>query len=311
MKRILFFLMLLLLGLLLTAAAGWLWSLRTATAAFPAELTGWSGAVTGEGLVCSFEQELPLARMPREATLVLPPELAGEADFHFRGYRWNRARWRFTVRLTPLRSGETGEGKLLVRLPVDRLASPETVEIRIAPFEVAPGEEAGGEPELAGELAPPRRAPVLLFAVAGAALLLLAAVVAGLARRRRRPEPPEPPWRTAIARLLELRVLVGNRQIGLEAAFVRLTDVVRVYLEARYALPASTRTTDEFLRELESPASPLPPAERPFLKDFLAAADLVKFARQPPEESGLLRAVDGAERLVRETGMKPEEATHV
>ena len=104
-----------------------------------------------------------------------------------------------------------------------------------------------------------------------------------------------------------LEEAVRARKIALPPAFVQLTEVVRRYLEERYALPARARTTDEFLDYLRRSDAHLPAPFRPFLDRFLRRADLVKFARQEPEEAPLLAAVEEARELVRRSVPEPPE----
>ncbi len=63
--------------------------------------------------------------------------------------------------------------------------------------------------------------------------------------------------------------------------YVDLTTPVRAYLERRYNIPVSSRTTPEFLAEAaQDPA--FPSALREQLKLFLDQADQVKFGRYRP-----------------------------
>ena len=63
--------------------------------------------------------------------------------------------------------------------------------------------------------------------------------------------------------------------------YVRLTGIVRVYIEETTGLRAPEQTTEEFLRELRTRATFS--AERSIqLQEFLEAADMVKYAGQQP-----------------------------
>ena len=106
-----------------------------------------------------------------------------------------------------------------------------------------------------------------------------------------------------------LRFELRQRRVLPEQGFVRLSDVVRDYIEERFQLPASRKTTSEFLEAL-SDNNPLPEEQRPFLNDFLSAADQVKFAKAPPDTLLLNQAIDRAEKLISSTG-KPEEEKEV
>ena len=76
---------------------------------------------------------------------------------------------------------------------------------------------------------------------------------------------------------------------------------MRGYLEARFALPASSRTTPEFLAGLDRDGTPLDRSDRAFLRDFMNEADLVKFARADASCDALVSAIGKAETLVENT----------
>ena len=76
---------------------------------------------------------------------------------------------------------------------------------------------------------------------------------------------------------------------------------MRHYLEKRFHLPATRRTTAEFLGNLQNAASPLNGRSREFLHIFMQAADLVKFARAAADTAMLADAAARAEELVKST----------
>ena len=303
--------------------AGYLFSYR-----LPAELAAEAVVCTPDGevplggtLTAVTELTLPLHCPPPE-TAIVPPEgmvTAGRPEVTAAGYRWNRTVWRITAHFRPFRAGAAAGGKLELTLPKsDRR---QTLEVPAAV--IAPAVSDHPELDLAGALSPVPANRSYGYYVGAALLLLLLAAAIIFARQRQRTVPARrlAAWERAELDLETLRGDVRQKRINLALAFVRLTDLVRNYLEERYQLPASVRTTDEFMEDLKSDKTPLPPEEKPFLAEFLTAADLVKFARMPPEEASLLRAVDGAEQLVRHTtpvagenhgsGEAGEEARHV
>ncbi len=82
--------------------------------------------------------------------------------------------------------------------------------------------------------------------------------------------------------------------------YIRLSDIVRVYLEGRFFLRAPERTTEEFLQDAANHPS-LSTAQRSVLAGFLAEADLVKFARFQPSANDRQRAFEAAEQFVEQT----------
>jgi hypothetical protein len=149
--------------------------------------------------------------------------------------------------------------------------------------------------DIKGPVAVPRDYRPLLWL--GAAVLGVVALVAGLyfaINRRRRgaaaiaPRPAHEVALEALAKLHAARLIDAGRQ---GEFYVRLSGIVRTYLEARFHLRAPEMTTEEFLQAAQRDPQ-LTPTQRSSLTAFLSEADLVKFARYVP-------AADDAERAYR------------
>lgn len=82
--------------------------------------------------------------------------------------------------------------------------------------------------------------------------------------------------------------------------FVTLSDIVRRYLENRFALRSPELTTQEFLPLLAT-SPDLTGDHRELLRRFLELADLVKFAHHVPDGAAVDEAIRAAERLLVET----------
>ncbi len=131
------------------------------------------------------------------------------------------------------------------------------------------------------------------------------AVIAGVAwliyyfmKKRKRGESfiPEPPPRPAHELALEeLRAIEAEKywQRGKAKEYhSRLTDVIRVYIERKFALMAPEMITDDIL---DAPViRGLDPASIAHLKDILTLADLVKFAKLQPLGDENERSMRGA-----------------
>lgn len=105
------------------------------------------------------------------------------------------------------------------------------------------------------------------------------------------------PRGAALARLerLEAEGLLGRGLV--ELYYVRLAEIVRVYLEEAFEVRAPERTTQEFLEELvQLPRFDL--QVRELLRAFLFEADLVKFARFEPSGEECAAAVAAARQLI-------------
>ncbi len=143
--------------------------------------------------------------------------------------------------------------------------------------------------------------PWWVWALMAVAVVLIGLLAWWLSRRKpaaEQPIPPVLPTPYQIA-LRALEALWNDRPV-VEVFYTKLSDIVRRYLEDRFALHAPERTTEEFLGE-GSRNGALSVAHRQLLGEFLQEADLVKFARFRPGDADMKRAYDAAESFVRET----------
>lgn len=119
------------------------------------------------------------------------------------------------------------------------------------------------------------------------------ALVAGLAlvarNWKRRPRQP-----TGDRSLLELEQLVasGLAETDVKEFYVRVTGIVRRYLERTRGVRAPELTTEEFLREIAARGDFADDRER--LSEFLVSADLVKFAALRPDATSVGQCIERA-----------------
>ena len=159
------------------------------------------------------------------------------------------------------------------------------------------------------DIAPPvelawRGLPVWAW-IAMAAVLVLAAVVFLLwrqarLRRLRRADPSEPAHLLALAALDRLQ---GDDLIALqrvEEFYVRVSGILRYYIEWRFGLRAPEQTTEEFLDAMLVAGGPIA-AYRDLLSAFLTHCDLVKFARHQPAASDMDNVLQRAREFVEQT----------
>jgi hypothetical protein len=86
----------------------------------------------------------------------------------------------------------------------------------------------------------------------------------------------------------------------MDVFFVRLSGIIRLYLEGRFGLRSPELTTEEFLDALaQSPD--LIRSQQKLLRDFLSQADLVKFAHLVPAPEDVERSLDSARRFLEVT----------
>ncbi len=108
--------------------------------------------------------------------------------------------------------------------------------------------------------------------------------------------PPVPPHVRAKQRLAEALALIAQPR----EFCIAVSDVLRLYLEARFSFRAPERTTEEFLLDLKK-TDLLMRDQKDSLEDFLTRCDLVKFAKYEPREPELRDLHASALRLVEET----------
>ena len=141
--------------------------------------------------------------------------------------------------------------------------------------------------------------------IAAAAVLVIAAVAFLLWRRARlrrlqRDDPSEPAHLLALAALDRLQ---GDDLITLqriEEFYVRVSGILRYYIEWRFGLRAPEQTTEEFLDAMLVAGGPIA-AFRDLLSSFLTHCDLVKFARHQPATDDMHNALQRAREFVEQT----------
>lgn len=92
---------------------------------------------------------------------------------------------------------------------------------------------------------------------------------------------PTPSHVIALRELARLRSAPRASAAEIEQFYVAVSNVLREYITRRFGLRAPERTTEEFLRELDSGDSPVR-LHRGALARFLSQCDFVKFAGQLP-----------------------------
>ncbi len=142
--------------------------------------------------------------------------------------------------------------------------------------------------------------PTLLLLVL--LVLVVVGVVLFLLFRPGRQLSAKSAYELALEKLERARALI--REDNPIPYAVMVSETIRSYLGQRFLAPSTRRTTEEFLREMESDlATPLA-EHRDLLREFLQSCDLVKFARYQPRLAELERVQERARDFVFAT--KPE-----
>jgi hypothetical protein len=143
--------------------------------------------------------------------------------------------------------------------------------------------------------------PLWVWAAIGVAAGLLAAALTWRGRRRAAVAArPQPAHLLALAELDHLQEEL-RRGARTDTFYVRLSAILRRYLDWRFGLRALMQTTEEFLAALPGAERALA-TYRPVLGNLLAGFDLVKFARHRPEPSDMEAALRRVREFVEGTG---------
>ena len=222
-----------------------------------------------------------------------------------------RVRWQQSFRLDAARAGELPLPLTPLRFREQSGASWEQVAWQ--PLSVRVTTEIV-QPDLSElrDIPPPEELPPvppwwLPFYRAGLALVLLGLLAGSwqLLRRRTRRERAVPPDQWALAELDRAGAGPLETEDDVEQFFIRVSDVLRTYLELRFQLPAPEQTTAEFLETMRR-APQLPGAQQEVLREFLERCDLVKFARAHPAPDACRAVAQAARSFVEQTrGLPP------
>jgi hypothetical protein len=139
--------------------------------------------------------------------------------------------------------------------------------------------------------------PLLMLA---ALLLAAAAFAIWFWRRRARHVRALTLTEQTLQRLEAIRALMQPataREFGIEAS-----EIVRIYIERRFAVIATQRTTEEFLQSLVKDSQAALAGYRPLLGDFLQQCDFVKFAGGSLALPDMESLFQSARKFVVETG---------
>jgi len=144
---------------------------------------------------------------------------------------------------------------------------------------------------------------VIAAVIGGLVLLALAGYGLWRWRKRRRGARILQPFELALEQLDGIRPLMQPAS-GREFS-IAISDIVRSYIERRFEVTATHRTTEEFLHDLVQTPKFTLARHRGLLADFLQQCDLVKFGGVALSLQSIESLHDSARRFVLETA-KPD-----
>jgi hypothetical protein len=117
--------------------------------------------------------------------------------------------------------------------------------------------------------------------------------------------PPHEAALEALQRLVDDNLIeAGNTKLF----YIRISNILREYLEAQFNFKAPERTTQEFLEDLRNDNSKLSQDHKSLLQEFLTHCDLVKFARHQPDNAEIQATFDACRDFILETTPKPNSS---
>jgi hypothetical protein len=185
-----------------------------------------------------------------------------------------------------------------------------TEEIQIAVKSLL--DQTGGNVEIK-DIKGPLSLPVntsLRILLAAIALLLIILGVAGFLYWQKissSRKPLEVQLRPEEIALQELKKLLAENLLSrgeIKLFHLRISDILRHYIENRFGFKAPERTTEEFLTELsmaKSQKNAFSGSHKKLLTDFLIHCDLVKFAKHEPTIAESEKTVSICRQFIKET----------
>ena len=191
---------------------------------------------------------------------------------------------------------------LLPFLPLSMLATDPVLAANTAEepltLQKAPGQQTANKTEVLHDIQGPVPTSDYPPYLMEAAIVLLVLVLLGLLffflKRRKKPQsPPLPPWDKALMELDAARQLMcsGESLLYLDQA----SQILRRYIELRFALRSTRRTTREFFASLSDSGPSALLDYRLELQTCLERADMAKFAHLAADE-GYMQQMEEAVR---------------
>jgi hypothetical protein len=150
-----------------------------------------------------------------------------------------------------------------------------------------------------------------LLPIGLSALALLCGLAVWLYLRKRKnadqnqlPEPPIDPYREALENIEELQK--KHPRLQPKPFVFRLSEILRVYVEKLFKVPAMELTSEEFMREIVS-HSFFRNRYEDLLREFMDRGDRVKYSTESMNQEGMNLLLNTALHFVKDTHLKLEE----
>lgn len=111
-----------------------------------------------------------------------------------------------------------------------------------------------------------------------------------------KPLPLKPPEEIARAALNSLKAMRLIERGLIKEYYIRLSDIIRSYIETRYGIFSMDRTTWELFQEMKSKRIERQHVDR--INNFLEDCDMVKFAKYIPDQKEIGEIYKRAEEII-------------
>jgi len=272
----------------------------------------------GEEAEYRFELNLPLDMRLKECLPQGEKLLPSSPDIEFSAWHWDRAVWSVNGKLRFLESGRYPETAIRCIAENSLKNGQEEFTVNIPALTVTGlpenrrGEElipapATGKEDTGGEKKKSFFRDWRFLTAAACGIAVIAAVIFALWKQRRRKMAALPLDEKTIREIEQLNKAVKSGKVRTSDGIAILCDIIRNYLEKRFAIPVTRRTTVEFIKDIARADLLLPEDERIFLTGFMNSADLIKFAGKDADREMLDDAAGQAVELVRITTIHEEK----
>jgi len=215
--------------------------------------------------------------------------------------------WTRVYKLESLASGELEIPALTVTLTDRRHGAPrhDTLQSQPIPIRIASVLEGRADPlkfrDIKGVVdlpSNPQSSPAwAVWLLGGAVAFALAAIAAIIVLKKRHRQPPADRWALAeLQRLEESQLCLRG---DFHELYFRLSEIIRGYVERQFGIAAPKWTTAEFMEQMRNNKA-FETSQRAALAEFLAAADLVKFACVEPSGEEVTAAFSKARDFIQQ-----------
>lgn len=150
----------------------------------------------------------------------------------------------------------------------------------------------------------------LAFLISFCLILLISSLVFLFIKRKKKTEinqmEPEPtdPYEDALEGIQSLQS--QNPPLPAKPFVFRLSEILRIYVERVFRVPAMELTGEEFMREIASNTFFKNRYDK-ILQEFIEQGDRIKYSKESTEDGQMMRLLDTALHFVKDTHAKLED----